>query len=874
MENIILFNKDTKSIDEKVKSRLGIRGRRAVDLAMMGLPIAPGFIIDSVLVKKLPQVNIKEIIKSYIDCIEKETKKKYGDPKKPLLLKIVLSSDLNVPNFPSIHNIGINDSIVEGFGALTSKEFAYGEYLFMLKGASSKIFNVQKVEEENPSHKTPDLKPKAAPPKLTLDKVKKEIIEMKKVLADKFTEDVYDQLVSILKGAAERYCDSDIDVDDSLAIIVQAMVYGNCGANSYAGNYYTRDIVTGDAEIQGDFLQNEFDFGTAKSKPISKIDKKYFTKFSEIAKKIEDNFKEIRNIKFTIEEGDLWLVEQREADEKSTQAQIKTLLDLTRRKIITEKFLVEKIKPNQLNELLHPVIDPRTVKGVKSIQGGIAGSTGASIGRVFFSTPKLLDEYKKAVMHGGETKMILVLTSSFAEDVKAIEVAQGVITCEGGFSSHAPVVARSLGKVAMVQPEMKVKNGSFTLAGKTINEGDYISINVPYYEAPTIYLGKVGLIEPDFKTNGLFEFLDIVEKFISDFNVRANADLGRDAIVAKEFKAKGIGLCRTEHMFFNEKRIMKFREMIVAQNEVERRKALDVLLPMQRSDFYDLFKTMKGLPVTLRLLDAPLHEFLPRNEASMTEFIKYMQGRKSSMKPAEIRLRCEELAEMNPMLGHRGCRVAITYPEIYEIQCRAIFEAACMLKKEGIKVKPEIMIPIVMSEQEIKFIKNGKKIEGKEVKGIRDIKNEVVDEFGIDDLEYSVGTMIELPAAALGAGNIAKYAEFFSFGTNDLTQTTYGLSRDDSNSFFPDYSLYDLMKNNPFKFLGDEVKELISIAALRGRLTRPDIKMGLCGEHGANPDNIQFCMDAGLNYVSCSPYAIPLAKLAISQINIKKSEKE
>ena len=327
-------------------------------------------------------------------------------------------------------------------------------------------------------------------------------------------------------------------------------------------------------------------------------------------------------------------------------------------------------------------------------------------------------------------------------------------------------------------------------------------------------------------------------------------------------------------MFFNEKRIMKFREMILAENESERRKALEALRPMQRSDFYELFKIMVGNPVTIRLLDAPLHEFLPRTDASMKEFVSFMKKKNAKISAAEIEARCEDLGEMNPMLGHRGCRVAVTYPEIYEMQCRAIFEAACMLRKEGIDVKPEIMIPIVMSEQELKFIKNGKKIEGTEIKGIRDIKEEVIKEYGIDDLEYSVGTMIELPAAALGAGSIAQYAEFFSFGTNDLTQTTYGLSRDDSNSFFPSYTLFDLLKNNPFKVLGDQVKELISIAALRGRLTRPDIKMGLCGEHGADPENIEFCMNVGLNYVSCSPYSIPLAKLAVAQQNIAKKEQQ
>lgn len=862
MDNIIFFNKDLKLDNEKVLSKLGIRGRRAVELASMGLPIVPGFIIDSELTLKLPQMNIKEQILNYIEQVEKDTKKKFGDNKKPLFLKLVLSSDLNIPFFPSIHNIGMNSETVEAFGKFTGLDFAYGEYLFLMRSLASKIFE---IPEENRKKIEGALSKKP-----TLDQIKTAINAYKKEFDANFSEDVVDQLIMIMKKASERYCDSDIDVDSSLSIMIQAMVYGNFSENSYAGNYFTRNIITGESEIQGDFLKNEFDFTGGKASEIKKIDKKYYDKFTQMGHKIEENFKEIRNIKFTIEDGDFWLVEQREVDEKSTQSQIKTLLDLNTKKIISDEFLIKTIKPGQLNELLHPVIDPRTVKNTKTIKGGIAGSTGAAIGRVFFSTPKLLEEYKKAIMHGADTNMILILTSSYAEDVKAIEVAQAVVTCEGGFSSHAPVVARSLGKVAMVQPEMKIKGNTFTLDGKTIKEGDYISINVPYYEEPTLYLGQIGLIEPDFKNNGLLDFLKIVEKYIGAFNVRANADQGRDAVVSKEFKADGIGLCRTEHMFFNEKRIMKFREMIIADSSKERISVLEALRPMQRSDFYDLFKTMESKPVTIRLLDAPLHEFLPRSDDSMKEFVKYMQVKKKTIKAADIAARCEELEEMNPMLGHRGCRVAVTYPEIYEMQCRAIFEAACMLKKEGIDVSPEIMIPIVMSEQEIKFIKNGKKIEGIVVKGIRDIKDEVLQEYGIDDLHYTVGTMIELPAAALSAGSIAEYADFFSFGTNDLTQTTYGLSRDDSNSFFPDYSLFDLMKNNPFKVLGDPVKELISIAAARGRLTRPDIKMGLCGEHGANPDNIAFCIEAGLNYVSCSPFAIPLAKLGIAQYNLNK----
>ena len=863
MENIIYLNKDLKKIDPAKMRQIGVRGRRAVELAEMGLPVAPGFIIDSTLTKKLPDMNVKELLAGYIAQIEKETKKVFGDPKKPLLLKVVVSSDLNVPHFPSIHNIGLNDAILEGFAKLTDEEFAYNEYCYLMRNVGIKLFDIEASSFPHAKSKDPKSKKSA---------LKVQAEEFKKILDGKFSQDVYDQLLGIIKTASSKYCDSDIDVDGSLSIMVQAMVYGNLGQNSYSGSYFTRNIITGDSDIQGYFLRNEFDVTENTAKDISGIDKKYYDKLTDIARKVETNFIDIRAIKFTIEEGAFWLVEQREVPDKSTQSYLRMLLDLHEKKILDKKELIKMVKPSQINELLHKIVDPRSTKKAKSTKGGISGSTGAAVGRVFFSTPKLLEEHKRAIMNGNDTRLILAMVSTYAEDVKAIEVSQGVITAEGGYSSHAPVVARSIGKVAMLNPEIKFKGTSFTINGVTVREGDYISMSVPFSDEPTLYFDKVDLIEPDFEKNGLAEFISVSQSFIKGFDVRANADLGRDAEVAKKFQAKGIGLCRTEHMFFNEKRIMKFREMILTTTEKDRRKALEELRPMQRSDFYDLFKIMQGFPVTIRLLDAPLHEFLPRSEDGMAEFIKFMQQRNKSIKSSDIRARCDEMHEMNPMLGHRGCRVAITFPEIYEMQCRAIFEAACMLKKEGIKVKPEIMIPIVMSERELKFIKNGKKIEGTTVRGIRDIRDEVLEEYGVNDIEYSVGSMIELPAAALRAGNLAQYAEFFSFGTNDLTQTTYGLSRDDVNSFFPSYSLFDIIKANPFKVLGDEAKELIEIATIRSRLTRPDIKLGLCGEHGADPENIAFCINAGLNYVSCSPYAIPLAKLAIAQYNIAVDE--
>jgi pyruvate,orthophosphate dikinase len=464
------------------------------------------------------------------------------------------------------------------------------------------------------------------------------------------------------------------------------------------------------------------------------------------------------------------------------------------------------------------------------------------------------------------------MPSTYAEDVKAIEVARGVVTKEGGYASHAPVVARSLGKIAMVYPEMEFKADYIIIDGKKLKEGDEISLDVPSYDKPKIFFSKLPLIEPSINESGILEFLDIIQKHIGDFDIHANADQPKDAELAKLFKADGIGLCRTEHMFFDEKRIPLFRTLIIAETLAERLKALDQLRPMQVSDFYGLFKIMEGRPVTIRLLDAPLHEFLPHTRQSMHDFVAFAKEQNNKLTEEEIRQRCDMLGEQNPMLGHRGVRVAITYPEIYNMQVSAIFEAAYQLQKEGIDIVPEIMIPIVMDANEVRAVRYGKKIEGTEIVGIKDIEKQVRDRLGGRALDYKVGMMIELPAAVLNADKIAKYADFFSFGTNDLTQTTNGLSRDDFNSFFTNYSEFDLLEKNPFQVLGKQVKEMIGIAAERGRLTRPDITMGICGEHGAEPANLPFIRSCGLNYASCSPYGIPIAKLALAQMNVEPAK--
>jgi pyruvate,orthophosphate dikinase len=851
----------------KVKEEIGIRGKRIMELASLKAPILPGFVILNESVGELSE-NKAEAKKFLIEPIAKAEgilKKKYNDEKNPLLIKIVESPQLNMIRAFSIHNLGLCDKTVGGFATFVGEDFAYHEY----GGVFKRIIELEKkigvdAAREKKLDSFYDLLVKAKKQKDFHDALDAN----KSLFPREIFTNAYDQLFYVI-GLFNSFFENNSSNVDS-ALLIQAMTFGNYGEESYFGSYYSRDIVTGEKEISGHFFLNAFDATQVKGKPIQKLDESYLKELRTIAENMETHFKEIRQVRFTVENGRLWVIDQISVPNKSAQAEIKTLLYLHGKKFVDDTFVINAIKPGRLAEILHSVIDLKSTQKLTSASGGIAGAVGAAVGRVYFSTDKLIKAYKWAVQTDEDTNLILAMPATFAEDVKAIEVAKGVISSEGGYASHAPVVARSLGKVALVYPDIKFQKGSMKIGAKTIKEGDYISLNVPYYEPPTIYFGKVSLIQPSPEGSGLLEYLEIVENNLPGLNVHANADQPKDAELAKMFKAHGIGLCRTEHMFFNEERIDTFRAMIIAGTKGERDKALATLKEMQVADFYKLFKIMDGYPVTIRLLDAPLHEFLPHTKESMLDFIKFMKKKYPKLTEDEIRRRSSMLKEFNPMLGHRGIRIAISYPEIYNMQTRAIFEAAYSLQKEGAEVKPEIMIPLIMSATEIKTIRNGKKIEGKSITGIRDIEREVRESFDAKPIDYKVGTMIELPAAALQADSIAQYAEFFSFGTNDLTQTTNGLSRDDFNNFFSDYNEFDLLINNPFKVLGGQVQELISLAAERGRLTRPDIIMGLCGEHGAEPQNIPFVKEAGLNYVSCSPYGIPIAKLAIAQLYNKQ----
>ena len=851
---------------------IGTRGRRVMELASLGAPISPGFLIANETLNKIAddEDGVFEASKEPIAGMERIFKKTFSGADKPLLIKVVESPMLNMVNtFSTIHNIGLSTETVGGFADYVGEQFGYHEFANLL----ANIAKMELLTDGVPAKRRTALEAMqkdftaAAVAKSNKAKVEAAIAKHGKLMPGEVFSDCYEQLRYVLKLYHKLFQKNQSSADS--AILIQTMVFGNFGKDSLFGYFHTRDIIDGKSGISGEFFVGAFDDTKSKGKSIDKIAKPVKTQLDKIGADLETHFRDLRRVRFTIEQGQLWVIDQMEVVNKSAQAELKTLLDLHKKKAIDDKYIIETVKPGRLSEILHPALDAGSVKEVASVTGGIAGSVGAAIGRVYFNTDELIKAYRTAIQKDEDANFILAMESTLAEDVKAIEVATGVLASEGGYASHAPVVARSLGKVALVRPDIRWGNKQMKIGERVVKQGDYITVNVPYYEEPVIYFGKGDLTKPSPEGSGLLEFLDICEKHITpDFDVHCNGDQPKDAKLARKFNAHGIGLVRTEHMFFAADRILKFRTMIIAGNRPDREKALAELKKFQVKDFYELLKIMDGLPVTIRLLDAPLHEFLPHTRESMEEFIKYFRKVYPKVPEAEIRSRCDLLQEFNPMLGHRGIRIAISYPEIYNMQVEAIFEAAYKLKSEGLNPRPEIMIPLIMSANEMRTIRNGKHIEGKAIVGIKEIEESVKKKFKGIAVDYKVGTMIELPAAALSADSIAQYAQFFSFGTNDLTQTTNGLSRDDFNNFFSDYNEFDLLEANPFKVLGPQVKELIAIAAERGRMTRPDLKMGLCGEHGAEPENIDYVRSVGLNYTSCSPYGIPIAKHAVAKMNV------
>ncbi len=682
----------------------GIRGRRAVEFAEMNLPVLPGLVFDASVADGLEDIDFDKDLRIYFDRFAQEVGKRFGDTDHALLVKLVFSPNLAIANYPLIHNLGLAEDTVDGFADKVGKNFAANELVFLMRGVLTIRKSVAELEGNEKAVKELDACLQEINTLFKSDKITLSLAEMadkyRKYMPEGFFDGAKSQLISVLK-LASRLLKLDDQNDRDTALLIQPMVYGNYTKGSCSGSFTTRNVVTGEKKLQGSFFAEKFDEVHAAGEDINKVGAEYLKDLEKVAARIEDSFKEIRQIRFTIENGKLWFIEQRSVEQKSTVAQIKLLLDLNRRKIIDEAALIQSLRPDQLSEILHPVIDLSSVKKFPCQKGGISGAPGAAVGRVYFSTEALLDANRAAKQKSQDSRCILLMPATYAGDVKAIEVADGVLSNEGGYSAHASVVARQYGKISLVRPDMRITGKKAKIGDMLINEGDYITLNVPFYGEPQIFKGEASLIQPNAKEAGMLDIVAICKKFTGDFTVRANADSPRDAELALMFGAAGIGLCRTEHMFFHEDRINVFRQMILSSTPEDRKAALAKLQKMQASDFYRIFKVMAGKHVTIRLLDAPLHEFLPHNSAELAKFMEHMESaggkNTASLSKAEILARIDALAEFNPMLGHRGCRIAVSYPEIYEMQIRAVFEAACKLQKEKVSVLPEVMIPIIMN---------------------------------------------------------------------------------------------------------------------------------------------------------------------------------
>jgi pyruvate,orthophosphate dikinase len=673
----------------------------------------------------------------------------------------------------------------------------------------------------------------------------------------------------------KQYHADPMNQDIPASLVIQYIPHGDSNSQLLRGQFTTRNIKTGDPQLSGHFCRCEFLTPSDKDKEINELDTALLDELDEIAGTLEGFHLDVRQVDFLVEKGKLYVTKESQVERKSMATKLRILSELQSENQITAEEYVGSITPNEMNSLLYSTINAKSVEGQTVLQGGIAGSLGATSGKVYFSTKKLMEAYWKAKSEDEDTNLILLKKSTYAEDVQAVEIGCGVISSEGGYTSHAPIVARSLGKPAIVFPGITYHDGYVDIGGHKVNEGDYVSMEIVSTEDPCIYLGRAELEYPDIEKNGVKDLLEKAKKFAMGIKILANADTPDESRQAKLLGADGIGLCRTEHMFHRNKRIYVFRDLLITKNAERKKEILSKVKKFLSEDFQELFEVMDGRPITIRLLDAPLHEFLPTGEVELEETMKQLPELASEQSKDEIRQSFLRLKETNPMLGHRGCRVGISSPEIYDVMTAAILEAALKVKTEkNIDVQPGIMIPLIMSKEEMYLIKNGQIMEGKEsVKGIIGVIREFMKSSGLQrqPFDVKIGAMIELPAAALSAADIAKQAEFFSFGTNDLTQTTMGLSRDDINSFLPAYTEMDVWKSDPFQNLLEPVKQLIDQAIQTGRQIRPDLSVGICGEHGANPEVIKYCLDIGMNYISCSPFGIPIAILAVAQSNLQRS---
>jgi len=884
---IFRFNGKGSQSHSNNKDILGGKGANLAQMAKLGLPVPPGFTISTKVCdyfyknnKRIPKKVIAQT-KSEIKIIEKISKKKFGDSSNPLLVSVRSGSRVSMPGMmDTILNLGLNDKTVLGLKKKTSNgRFAKDSYRRFIQMYSNVVLGIEAYIFEELIENFKLTKGVIQDTELEENDWDGLIKNFKDIVKEKtkknFPQNVDEQLWGAISAVflswnskrAKTYRRINYIPDHwGTAVNVQAMVFGNMGENCATGVAFTRNPSTGKKEIFGEYLINaqgeDVVAGTrtpqyiskklkndSKSKDLSMEESMpvIFHQLKKIFNLLEKKYRDMQDIEFTVENKKLWMLQTR-SGKRTAKAAIKIAVDMVKEKLISNKEAILRVDPNTLDTLLHPTLDEKAEK--KIIASGLPASPGAASGKVTFSA----DEAERLKEQMQDTILVRVETSP--EDINGMHAAKGILTARGGMTSHAAVVARGMGKPCVSgSNEIKIDydNKLFRSGDHEIKEGDVITIDGG---SGKVMLGKVPTVKPDISGN--FSKLMVWADKYRKLKVRSNSETPIDTKTARDFGAEGIGLCRTEHMFFDEKRIVSVRQMILSKTTEDRKKALAKLLPYQKSDFFEIFEIMNGLPVTVRLLDPPLHEFLPKTDKDVDDIAKEL-----NINHNDIKSRIIELHEQNPMLGHRGCRLGISFPEIYQMQCKAIFEALAECKRKKIKlVIPEIMIPLVSTAAEIQVLRNLVDQTAKEIQNLHSIK-----------IKYYVGTMIELPRAALRAKDIAKFADFFSFGTNDLTQTTFGISRDDSGKFLNDYVENKIFNKDPFVSIDERgVGELIKIAAERGRMQKKSLKLGICGEHGGDPSSVEFCEKAKLNYVSCSPYRVPIARLAAAQAYLKKKK--
>lgn len=860
-----------------MRDLLGGKGAGVAEMTRTGVPVPPGFTITTEACNtyydngQQPPEGLWEQVFEALKDIESQTGKKFGDPSNPLLVSVRSGAKFSMPGMmDTVLNLGLNQSTREGLAKLTDNpRFAADAYRRFIQLFGKIVLGVdgerfEHVMDERKGHGQRQDTDLSAEELLSIAEEFKAII--KKDVGVEFPEDPNEQLREAVmavfrswNGRRARDYRRINKISDSLGtgVNVQAMVFGNMGSDSATGVAFTRNPSNGDADMFGEYLVNaqgeDVVAGVRTPQPISQLQEtmpEVYAQFHDIAKQLEAHYKDVQDVEFTIERGKLWMLQTR-SGKRTGAAAVKIAVDLVHEGVIDKATAVQRVEPSALDQLLHPMIDPKARATANVLTTGLPASPGAASGKAVFDP----DEAEHLANTG--EKVILIRVETAPEDFHGMVAAQAILTARGGMTSHAAVVARGMGKPCVAGAgdlRISYADQSVTVNGTTIRKGDWVTLDGSSGE---VFGGQMPTVEPEL-SGDFAELMSWADEFRT-IGVRANADIPRDAQVARQFGAEGIGLCRTEHMFFEGDRIDAVREMIIADTEEDRRAALDKILPLQQGDFEGLFREMAGLPVTIRTLDPPLHEFLPHEDHEIEALAK-----KLGVDPKKVKSRVEGLREANPMLGFRGCRLGLIYPEITEMQARAIFRAAVAVKKEGIDVHPEVMIPLVGNITELK----------PQEELVRRVAAEVFAEAGVE-VPYLLGTMIELPRAALTADEIAETAEFFSFGTNDLTQTALGLSRDDSGRFLPLYVERKIMRDDPFQTLDQRgVGQLVQIGTERGRSTRPNLKVGICGEHGGDPASVEFFHKAGLNYVSCSPYRVPIARLAAAQAALGESKRD